>query len=525
MPTISVRVVTDASTRDLDNYASKLDRLEGDLDALTGPAAVGAAAITGIGLAAYNAASDAQQAAGGIEAVFGRFASQVNANAQNAATSVGLATSEYQNFATILGSQLTNMGTPMDQVAGQTDELISLGADLAATYGGTTADAVSALSSLMRGERDPIERYGVSINQAALDAQLAAMGLDGLTGSAATNANAQATLALLTQQTSAAQGQFARETDSAAGAQQIANAEWANATAQLGTGLLPTITNVSKGLSGLARWVGQNTTLVSIALGVIGAFSGAILAANAAVKVYRATQVAIRVATVAWSAAQAALNVVMSLNPVALVVLAIAGLIAIVVVAYNRSETFRRIVQNLWAAIRRGAAAAAAGFGSIIRWVQNAVTWVGARLVGAWDWARSAWNNFYSPISNGLNWIISLLQSAKSWVSSLFSSQMPGWMRTVSGWFGFAAIAPQDDATTAVARAATYGTPTAMASLVAPAAFAPASGSSSSGSGAPTVVNITVEGALDADAVARQIEGLLTRLGRRRGSLVIGSPA
>src|SRR5690606_36358728 len=106
MPTISVRVVTEAETRDLDNYASRLDRLEGDLDRLSGPAAGAVAAIGGIGVAAYNAASEAQQAAGAVEAVFGRFASQINSNAQNAATSVGLATSEYQNFATVLGSQL-----------------------------------------------------------------------------------------------------------------------------------------------------------------------------------------------------------------------------------------------------------------------------------------------------------------------------------------------------------------------------------------------------------------------------------
>src|SRR4029077_17622360 len=59
----------------------------------------------------------------------------------------------------------------------QTDDLINLGADLAATYGGTTSEAVSALSALLRGERDPIERYGVSLKQADVDAQLLATGI------------------------------------------------------------------------------------------------------------------------------------------------------------------------------------------------------------------------------------------------------------------------------------------------------------------------------------------------------------
>lgn len=524
MPTISVRVVTEAETRDLDNYASRLDRLEGDLDRLSGPAAGAVAAIGGIGVAAYNAASEAQQAAGAVEAVFGRFASQINSNAQNAATSVGLATSEYQNFATVLGSQLSNMGMPMEEVAGQTDDLIRLGADLAATYGGTTADAVSALSSLMRGERDPIERYGVSINQAAIDAQLAAMGLDGLTGSAATNAQAQATLALLTEQTSAAQGQFARETDSAAGAAQIAGAQWQNAAASLGEHLLPAVTAITNGLGGLAQWVGQNTTVVGVLLGVVGAFAGAILAANAAVKIYRTTQVAIRVATVAWSAAQAALNAVMALNPVTLVVLAIAALVAIVIVAYQRSETFRNIVNRLWSAIKSGASAAVQGFRNVMTWIGNAANTVRNGLSSAWQTAQNAWNRFYTPIRNGLSTVLGWINSIRARVTGLFSGvTMPSWMRTVTSWFGFASLAqPQPES--AIEHAALFGTPSAMSELVAPAAFAPASGSSTAAGDrqAPTVININVEGAIDPNATARQIVDLLGKYGRRIGGISVG---
>jgi len=56
-------------------------------------------------------------------------------------------------------------------------------------------------------------------------------------------------------------------------------------------------------------------------------------------------------ATKVWTGVQAALNLVMSLNPIALVVLAIVALIAIIVIAYNRSETFRRIVNAAFAGV------------------------------------------------------------------------------------------------------------------------------------------------------------------------------
>jgi hypothetical protein len=52
-----------------------------------------------------------------------------------------------------------------------------------------------------------------------------------------------------------------------------------------------------------------------------------------------------------WAATQAALNFVMSANPIAIVVLAIAALVAAIVIAYNRSETFRRIVNGAFSGV------------------------------------------------------------------------------------------------------------------------------------------------------------------------------
>lgn len=208
-------------------------------------AAVGAAVATAVGVKAVNSASKLEQAMGGLNAVFKDQAQQMEDWANSAATNLGLAKSEYADLATVIGSQLKNMGLPMEAVAGQTNDLIGLGADLAAQFGGSTSDAVSALSSLLRGERDPIERYGVSINEAAIQAKLAEMGLSGLTGEAEKNAKLQATLALLTQQTADAQGAFARESTTLAGAQARARAGTEDLFAVLGFSLLPAVTAVT----------------------------------------------------------------------------------------------------------------------------------------------------------------------------------------------------------------------------------------------------------------------------------------
>lgn len=63
-------------------------------------------------------------------------------------------------------------------------------------------------------------------------------------------------------------------------------------------------------------------------------------------------------ATRVWAAAQALFNAVASANPIALIVIAIVALVAAVVIAYKRSETFRNIVQTVWTAVKNAIATA-----------------------------------------------------------------------------------------------------------------------------------------------------------------------
>lgn len=248
--TLRIDILADAgkARRELDKTDGRLSRF-GKAAGLGAAAAAAGLAVAAVGVAAFGveavkSASKLEQAFGGTEAIFSAQADQVKKLAESAADGVGLAASEYSELANVLGSQLKNMGTSADELVPKTDALIRQGADLAATFGGTTADAVAAVSSLLKGERDPIEKYGVSIKQADINARLAADGLTGLTGEAAKQAEQQAILALLTEQTAAAQGAFGRESNTLAGQQQRLGAVWENLKATLGTQLLPVLTAV-----------------------------------------------------------------------------------------------------------------------------------------------------------------------------------------------------------------------------------------------------------------------------------------
>lgn len=236
-------------TSNVKDLQKGLNSAGGSFSTLTKVAAAAAVAVAAatvaIGVKAVKSASNLEQAMGGLEAVFKGNTKQMATWASGAANSVGLAKSEYAQLSTILGAQLKNMGVATGQLAGQTDSLVRLGADLAAQFGGSTSDAVSALSSLMRGERDPIERYGVSLKQADINARLAEKGMSGLTGEALKQATTVATLELLYEQTADAQGAFARESATLAGQQQRLQANFENIYATLGTELLPAATAVT----------------------------------------------------------------------------------------------------------------------------------------------------------------------------------------------------------------------------------------------------------------------------------------
>lgn len=114
--------------------------------------------------------------------------------------------------------------------------------------------------------------------------------------------------------------------------------------------VLPAIDKFAVVLQNVSGFVSENEKAVGILVLAIGGLALAVLAVNAAMKVYQATLLVVK-------AAQFALNLVMSANPIALVVLAIGALVAAFVVAYNKSETFRNIINGLFSAIKTGVTA------------------------------------------------------------------------------------------------------------------------------------------------------------------------
>lgn len=349
---LRIKVLTDATQAavGLDKASAVGGKFGSTMRKAALPAAAAGAAIVALGKKAVDAASQLQQAEGAVEAVFGTQANAVKKAAASASQTMGLSASDYENYAALVGTALQNAGFSVKDSVTESNKVMQRAADLSALYGGSTTDAVDAINAAVsRSEFDPLEKYGVSLNMTAVNAELAAKGQDKLTGAALATAKKQVILAQVYKQSGKAAGQFARESDSAAGSQAIAAAEYENAAAALGTILLPVVAAATRLLASFAKWAGKNTTLVQILAGAILAIAAAVLVVNAALKVYEATMIVVQaVQKATWLS-----------NPIGLVVLAVIAVVAAVVLLYKKSDRFRALVDGLWRGIKAGAKAAA----------------------------------------------------------------------------------------------------------------------------------------------------------------------
>jgi hypothetical protein len=123
---------------------------------------------------------------------------------------------------------------------------------------------------------------------------------------------------------------------------------FSQASESIGMALLPAVEALLPIVIKFADWASQNTEIIIALAAAIGGLSAAIVVANFAMKAWAAAQA---IAT----AAQWAFNAALTANPIGLVVVAVAALVAGLVLLYRRFETVRNIVKALLAPLKAAA--------------------------------------------------------------------------------------------------------------------------------------------------------------------------
>ena len=245
------------ATSQLGAFSGKMGGLGSVLGKVGGAlAAFGATAKTiQFGQEAITQARDLERNMYGLEKVFGSMSPVMKDFVENA-SAIGLSQSEAAKASTFLGSVLKQSGFAMTDVAKETENLVKLGVDLSTLYGYDVQEALLGMTALFRGEYDPIEKFGVAMKQSEINSELAARGLDDLTGSARRNAEQVIRLELLYQRSADALGAFEEQTGGLFASQKILGATFRDMQAAVGTALIPSITALNIELTNLVEKAG-----------------------------------------------------------------------------------------------------------------------------------------------------------------------------------------------------------------------------------------------------------------------------
>ena len=155
--------------------------------------------------------------------------------------------------------------------------------------------------------------------------------------------------------------------------------DWAGSLASTSAPYMEMIANTGLALMSMAQLKG----------GLVAVVSGLRAVKIATLAQAAASKIAV-LASNAWKIAQIALNFVLSANPIGIVIMAIAGLVAILVAAYNNSESFRNICDQVWAVVKDLASA-------VWDFLVKAFEKASAVIKEAWEWVKK----FFGIDDNG----------------------------------------------------------------------------------------------------------------------------
>jgi len=348
------------------------------------------APIVAVGAASFKMAADLQDAMGATDQIFAQASDSVKKWADGLDSYYGIAESEALEYANMMGSMLKNIGgLTEEEAAKQAQTLIKLAGDLTAMYGGTTADAVRALTGALKGNNTMLDNYGMAANDAMVKTKALEMGLYDGTGQMDLATKQAATLALIMEQSGAAQGQAAREAEGASGGMRAFATEVKNLSTDIGQVLLPVITPLIKNLNDLVKRFGDLSPGMKKAIVVIAGLAAAI------------GPLLILLGTLSMAIGAISL-------PVVAVVAAIGLLIAAIVLLYKQwkenGEKSKKLIAEFAAAIQRT-------IDNLKNWLSNTWNNIKATASSVWNGIKSA---ILNPIESAKNTIMNIINTIKN---------------------------------------------------------------------------------------------------------------
>lgn len=231
---------------------------------LRGAAVIGGGlAALGVGSfvkSAITSASDLNETINKTKVIFGAAAPAILDFSKDANTALGQTRQQALDAAATFGIFGKSAGLRGVELSRFSGSLTSLTADLASFNNTSPEEAIEAVGAALRGESEPIRKYGVLLDDASLRQEALRQGLVKTTKEALTpQQRVLAAQALIFKQTRDAQGDFARTSDGLANQQRILSASLHDTAGAAGQALLPAVTAVVSGLAGFVAGIREGT--------------------------------------------------------------------------------------------------------------------------------------------------------------------------------------------------------------------------------------------------------------------------
>lgn len=440
---------------------------------------------------------DAQQMMDGIEGVMNLAAASgedlalVSDIVTDALTGFGLAASDSAHFADVLAAASNSANTnvsmlgesfkyvsPVAGALGFSVEDVSVALGLMANSGIKASQAGTSLRTLFTNlvhpvgqSADAIEALGISITNSdgsmkSLDtimrelrntfgnmteaekASYAAMlaGQEGMSGLLAIVNATDEDFQKLSDSISAAGGTAQemadKQLDTLEGKMTLFKSALEGLAISFGEVLLPMLTNLVEKITDVVNWFNglsdETKKTITVIAGIVAVLGPLMIIIGNVISVVMKVVKAIKLikgAILAVKGAMVALNAVMLANPIGLVIAAIAALVAIFVVLWNKCDAFREFWINLWESIKEAFAQVAEAIGEVVsniaEWFSTLPERIGEAINAVVDWFTQLPGRISSAISEALN-------AVTNWAQEVYNSLSTGISQAidvVGQWF------------------------------------------------------------------------------------------
>lgn len=211
-----------------DEVDSNSGRFQGAISKLGGIAKTGGLVIAagiGAGIAGIatltgkmlNAGAELEQQLGGSEAVFGKYATDIQNTALNAYKNMGLSQNEFLQGANKMGSLFQGAGFDVQSSMKMSQDSMQRASDIASIMGISTTDALEAVTGMAKGNFTMMDNLGVAMNDTAIGAYALSKGINKSTAQMSIQEKVGLAQQMFMEKTAKYAGNYAKENDTLAG--------------------------------------------------------------------------------------------------------------------------------------------------------------------------------------------------------------------------------------------------------------------------------------------------------------------